>query len=123
MKYKQWRGVIIGLKYNVYNISENAHFYIITDIRSRKVMKVMKFLEAIQPTINGFKFGMYSTPWKWHCYVETCRSEGTVVSRVVSAFSWLIKWKYCFKMKGVNNFERNGCRAPGHLRTLQNTLK
>jgi len=62
MKYKQWRGVIIGLKYNVYNISENAHFYIITDIRSRKVMKVMKFLEAIQPTINGFKFGMYSTP-------------------------------------------------------------
>jgi len=83
----------------------------------------MKFLEATQSTINGFKLGTYSTPWKWHCYIETCQSEVTVVSRIVSAFSWLLRWKYWFKMHGVNNFERNGHRASGYLRPLQNTLK
>lgn len=36
---------------------------------------------------------LVSTPWRWHCYAESCQSEVTVTSRIVSAIIVCIKWR------------------------------
>ena len=49
----------------------------------------------------------------WHVlvwYAKTWQSKVALISLIVSAFSWYMKWKYWFKMHRVNNCKiRIGC--------------